>query len=317
MEEFVIHHLQEKLAATVTLSIGTLINSSKSTLGGSDYEKTDYLMVISNQNILCFAALFSHYKNDKHQMLYLNKIDTSGYSQIPGLPRTAIQGLIGFFAALNPIQVHVYCATSEQYLFHSSSSSKDKKILADRQLVAWWLKTVDVCPTQKNYIYVPGESLVTIKKMLPSNTNWNWGFAIDKGDLAEKLPAFEDDLITKGLQYSSPGATVAELMEVMDCMESAGGVRAVVTVHVDRIASKMEIKERKYSAMTEYCGGLLKHSFASEGDAKKSTINFLNENELKLTELTISNNEKSVSTESKRKSENISDITNLIKKKKK
>ncbi|KAJ3322206.1 hypothetical protein HDV06_003266 [Boothiomyces sp. JEL0866] len=152
--------------------------------------------------------------------------------------------------------------------------------------------------------------------MLPIDSNWEWGLGVPKSSLAEKLPAFEDDLITKSLQYTNPGATVDELMEVMDCMESASGVRALVTVHIDQISSTTELKERQYREMSNYCGNLLHYSFETEITAKKSTEDFIRENSLELVEFVV-NNSSLTKTEAKRKPENISDITNLIKKKKK
>ncbi|KAJ3272158.1 hypothetical protein HDV01_005923 [Terramyces sp. JEL0728] len=288
-------------------------------MGGIQYAKTDYLAVIAHQDTFAFSALFSHYSNATSNLLYLNKIDTTGYKQIPRLARTVVQGIIGYFSSLDKIEVHVYCATSEQYLFHESCESKAKNILTDRQLVSWWMKTISLHANQKNYVFVPGESIVTMKKMIPVDTIWNWGFPISANESANKLPQFEDNLITKGLQYSNPEATVGELMEVMDCMETASGVRALLTASIDKTESRYQVEDQEYHSMDQYCCNLLDYSFANEDVARKSTGEFIKENKVKMAAFSISNvlPEKSVQVEVKRKAEHIADITNLIKKKKK
>jgi hypothetical protein len=82
--------------------------------------------------------------------------------------------------------------------------------------------------TQKFWV-IPGETIHSVKRMLPS-PDWKWGLGLGMSQCAAQLPIFPDDMVKKGIEYSDPKATIEELLEVMGCMEAAAGMRAILVL---------------------------------------------------------------------------------------
>jgi hypothetical protein len=284
-------------------------------------KRRECLVTCWNKDLLVFAVLYSFYENPAN--LYIEKIDTSGYDSIVGLATTVVRGIIDFYSLTCPeLRIQIYCATAEQYLFHQSKST-DKKVLSDRDLIKWWLKVCDFM-TEK-YFVVPGESLHSVKRMMPSQ-DWKWGLGVEMNSIANQLPIFPDDMIKKGLEYADKNATVSELLEIMGCMETASGMRAIIVLKT-RTENPITSKSYTVSNYDELVATFMQYRFDTREHARNASKEFKTlvpeKNLITFTAsaASIENIKETVKPKVldiglvKRKSE-IRDLTNLVKKKK-
>ncbi len=232
------------------------------------FEKRNGLVLY--HELLHCAILYSLYIKHDMALLYIEKIDTTGLHELKGaatrLVRSLVQEMAGQYPKLN---VHVYCATSSQYLFPDSAQVKGKRIRSERNLIQWWLACLTTCWTDANpniqatsFCFMPEESMFTVKSLFPSGSidlkpsddssslKWKWGLGVDEKEKASvTLPAFSDDLVTKAMDLA-PDATVGEVMELMGVAEA--GSRALISMHftcsdatkpVDTLVSQSDFEE--------------------------------------------------------------------------
>jgi hypothetical protein len=242
-------YLQQSLHCNTKLSIGVIENDPIAyTLSKDvDSQKKEVFVTVMNDRVLLFAMLFSEYSTKDEFHLYIEKIDSSGHDHIPGLASSVVRGVLNYYVRTHrKLRVQIYCATAEQYLFHRSHHAS-KKVHSDRDLIKWWLRVVDQVGFTQKFWVVPGETILSVKRMLPS-ADWHWGLGIGMSQSASKLPLFEDDMVQKGVNYSDPNATVEEVLEVMGCMETAGGMRAILVLK----SETTEIQDRTSYKVPNY-----------------------------------------------------------------
>ncbi|KAI9355371.1 histone H3-K56 acetyltransferase [Zopfochytrium polystomum] len=147
------------------------------------------------------------------------------------------------------VHVHVFARAQPEYLFPKSSQNAAKRVLSDRQLLRWWMATLNavgsrplrgtpngsaaVSPAALTISrsacswFVPGESEASLTSLRLSvdgtsdrpsegTCKWSWGLAVE-GSLSarETIPLFEDDAKKKGIAMLEPNDSVSQLMEVM------------------------------------------------------------------------------------------------------
>lgn len=270
MNKFLANFLETNLSGSRDLTINHIITQEY------DYQlyplkkvkRQDCLVLVNSDGIAQFAALVSLYK-DEIIRIYLEKIDSSGYHPVKGLPSQTVLGILEYFSkCYDKIRMHVYCATSTQLLF-TNSSETGKTIHSDRALVRWWLRCTAKSNAKARFFYIPGETVSSTKRIVPDG--FVWGLGVDPNSNAHALPIFPDDLVKKSLEYIDPNGKVKDLLELMDCMESAAGMRALITLDLEcmpAFTASNGIELKLWYSFMDAFGNL---EFGTEKQAKDST----------------------------------------------
>jgi hypothetical protein len=224
LKEFVIKHLKSEAELTFGI-IESPMEKYQLTLDAIAEKQQTFVTCWSGEG-LAIAMLYSVYTTPSTTHLNIEKVDSSGYFHIPGLATTVVRAILDYYQQIcSHLRIQIYCASSEQYLFHLSNRCSEKRIHSDRLLIQWWLKVCDFL--SEKYWVIPGENINSVKRMLPSS-DWKWGLDVGMKSRASELPIFPDDMIKKGLEYSDTNATVADLIEILGCMETAAGMRGII-----------------------------------------------------------------------------------------
>ena len=261
---------------------------------------------------------------DPTTYLYLDKLDTTGFQRTGGFVRQLASNTVGYFASIyNQLHVHVYCATSSEYLF--PKSARDKAVLTDCDLIRWWIKTLSTTTTIppetsiERFWFVPGESETWFKNT--SGTDWKWGLAADN---LVNLPRFEDDLITKTFQYSET-RSISKFMDLMGAMET-GSSRALISLKISNKAPQdTNAGNNKQVDWTEFMQIWYQQSYDTNDNATKSTTkveSFLKSKRIPSQSIkacpdAIKENSNENKTVESKKRIQVQDISGLIKRKKK
>jgi hypothetical protein len=335
MEQFVQSYLKT-LQATATLSTSIVTNETYdySIFKGKNALKRDGLLFISNNSILTFAILFSEYTTHDCTFLYIDKLDSTGYESVSFLATVVVRAVVDYYASVcSKLHVQIYGATADQYLFHKSNSSKNKRIRTDSELIKWWLRTVHEMSSdfEKNWI-VPGETNASAARLLPAANGWKWGLGIKDTEPASKLAIFPDDLVKKGVEYSDPKATVGEVIEVMSCLEASSQLRVIISLSKDQdmtrkgLTSPNTISKKDWDLFYNTFASCSFDSLSNAKDSSKKIQSTFEKLGFSATLITLSNenNQETVQPKDvpvniiqglvKRKPE-IRDLTNLVKKK--
>ena len=247
-----------------------------------DYNCRKFMVLVSNFNVYTVAVTFSIYtrigecSGSLENYLYIEKIDTSGYCQVPRLASTLASSIVEYFSSrIINLNVHLYCATAEQYLFHSSCKNPLKIVKSDVGLIQWWSKCLSTSlQPQEKYLYLIGETFNSAKSITNALDSYTWGLGFPLNTNCSKLPLFEDDVVTKTKKYATDGMNVGEFMEMMECVENASGRRALIRLKFNNQESggfeiENEIEMVAWIKWTQYW---LNQTFDTLINAKKSTL---------------------------------------------
>ncbi|ORX41653.1 hypothetical protein BCR36DRAFT_587862 [Piromyces finnis] len=218
--------------------------------------------------------------NEKKIVLYISKIDTSGWEVLERQPlsliRAIILGYLSYYQNLYKnsgfsVTLHLYTRAKPNYLFPTSddANNMNKHILSDTELINWWIKTLSHYPKvfipEKGFWYCPtGErigQIQTIKKednienlksQLKTDSSvcpWTWGYPFEKTALAlDSIPQFPDDpknsLIhsEKRASLINEKTTVRELFEYLAIENFSGNVSACIILEI--LSSHQKEKEK-------------------------------------------------------------------------
>ncbi|OUM69881.1 hypothetical protein PIROE2DRAFT_57137 [Piromyces sp. E2] len=235
-----------------------------------------------NKDTIFNAGIFcNEYINvsDKKVVLYISKIDTSGWESLERQPlsliRAIILGYLSYYQNLYKntgfsVTLHLYTRAKPNYLFPTSDDAKNdnKHILSDSELINWWIKTLSHYPKvfipEKGFWYCPtGEKIgqmqtimkdsimEDLKNELKINSSicqWTWGYPFEKTAFAlETIPQFPDDpknsLIhsEKRASLINEKTTVREFFEYLAIENFSGSVSACMILN---ILSSQEGKEK-------------------------------------------------------------------------
>ncbi|ORZ20733.1 histone H3-K56 acetyltransferase [Absidia repens] len=148
--------------------------------------------------------------------IYISKIDTTGSILARGVTRRLVQAYVASQQQqVGPCSIHVFARAQPQYLFPHSANDPSKRVLTDRQLVAWWRTTLsnkdlysmggddNSSVTTTPFWIVPGVdeqgALYDIgqKQRLVGDhgvVTWRYGYPYAGDALAkDTIPRFEDD----------------------------------------------------------------------------------------------------------------------------
>jgi len=234
----------------------------------------------SNNETIFNAGIFcNEYINvkEKKVILYISKIDTSGWETLERQPLSLIRALLlgylryyqNFYKNTGfSVTLHLYTRAKPNYLFPTSddANNTEKHVLTDSELINWWIKTLSHYPKifipEKGYWYCPtGERIGQMQTITKENNNqdinnllksdtsvcqWTWGYPFIKTALAlETIPQFPDDP-KNSLLHSEKRAslihektTVRELFEYLAIENFSGSVSACIILNI------IEPKEEK------------------------------------------------------------------------
>jgi len=222
---------------------------------------------IFNAGIFCNEYINTH---DKKVILYISKIDTSGWETLERQPlsliRAIILGYLSYYQNLYKntgfsVTLHLYTRAKPNYLFPTSDDAKNvnKHVLTDSELINWWIKTLSHFPKvfipEKGFWYCPtGErigqmqtimkedNIDDLKDKLKSDSSicqWTWGYPFEKTAFAlETIPQFPDDP-KNSLIHSEKRAslihektTVREFFEYLAIENFSGSVSACMILNI-------------------------------------------------------------------------------------
>ncbi|WVW80265.1 hypothetical protein I302_102243 [Kwoniella bestiolae CBS 10118] len=109
---------------------------SSSQPAGSHNPPKQVLVSAISANLYTFPSSI----NTSSSILYISKIDSSGYSPsaLP-LTRLLIVSFLNYFLIqLNNVRIQLFARSQNQYLFANSSNSGKKKVLSGAGLCRWW-----------------------------------------------------------------------------------------------------------------------------------------------------------------------------------
>ncbi|QRV86580.1 regulator of Ty1 transposition protein [Ceratobasidium sp. AG-Ba] len=162
-----------KLPGSRALTLHVLLSSPQRELELFPYSKIERNQKINSQNILLLVAESSAqsapgatdpasaprifvaaleatlylFPGTSSSILYIGKIDTTGFSQTtPSPARTLARATIDYYSRSDTrppecgqrVWVHLFARAQSQYLFPDSSLWKAKRVLGDAGLVRWW-----------------------------------------------------------------------------------------------------------------------------------------------------------------------------------
>jgi hypothetical protein len=236
-------------------------NKNRNKLDEKNYD------TIFNSGILC-----NEYINleENKVILYISKIDTSGWENLKRQPlsliRAIILGYLSYYQNLYKdtgvsVTLHLYTRAKPNYLFPTSddANNTDKHVLTDSELINWWIKTLSHYPKvfipESGYWYCPtGERIGHLQTVMNENHNediknalkintsicpWTWGYPFEKSSYAlETIPQFPDDP-KNSLLHSKKRAslihertTVREFFEYLAIENLSGTVSACMILNI-------------------------------------------------------------------------------------
>ncbi|PHZ07972.1 uncharacterized protein RHIMIDRAFT_302256 [Rhizopus microsporus ATCC 52813] len=172
-------------------------------------------------------------KQDKiEHMIYISKVDTTMTTEeTRGVTR---QLVLAYLASLpSNTTVFVFARAQPQYLFANSAKNTNKAALSDRDLVSWWLHTLNRAPNaEKGWWFVPGvedesSALIEIgarKRQWEAAFDWTYGSSYSPDAKAlDVIPRFEDDAKARFLKdHIDDDLSVKGFWELLAFSEECG-----------------------------------------------------------------------------------------------
>lgn len=227
--------------------------------GDKEVEMLVYGLAVSEFRFTNTAVKEGNTTTNITTLVYLEKIDSTGYGNLPSisstpkatttLARALVHGYLDFArsglvnakdSSHHRVLVHIFGRAQPQYLFPESARNSSKHVLDDRGLLRWWRKTLSTYATVNDdkgkskaigkWLFVPGEDRfpMFLNDTVDPSTNWKYGLPYPSNAVARKvIPKFPDDaktkLFTSGIA-ESPTTTVQEFLELLSSTgEFAGG----------------------------------------------------------------------------------------------
>ncbi|KAI9139690.1 histone acetylation protein-domain-containing protein [Paraphysoderma sedebokerense] len=293
MEDYISHYLHKLPDSTqLTLNICTTENSKETgslfkSIPPSSVSCRRQLILLSQthpttkKDVVIFGLTAYEYTIDNplitsespeydyplpRYLIFIDRIDSTGYSTIPSASsphisasRAVVLGYLSYAFTIyekSKTQLHVYAKVSEQYLFPESGKNGSKYAIADRELIAWWKKTLSLLPplpftpvpsrsetstssnsSLKGFYLIPSHTLVSSSRLLSSSTSDNssiqWSYGVPYPSTAKAsaaLPLLPDDdkgrylTETKSKLFDDTNnVTVGEFFEVIGEIKARSG----------------------------------------------------------------------------------------------
>lgn len=183
-----------------------------------------------------YEYVLSQEKSQDKYIVYISKVDTT-MNKYKGLTARLVQAYIASLPSST--SVFVFARAQPEYLFAESAKNTSKSVLNDRQLVSWWLSTLNkVSVPCEGWWSVPGiddqnSALIEIgarkREWQASHLiKWNYGTSYSKDAKAcQVIPRFDDDAkarLLKSLHSSgnNDDMTVEDFWNILSIGEECG-----------------------------------------------------------------------------------------------
>ncbi|KAI8340909.1 histone H3-K56 acetyltransferase [Chlamydoabsidia padenii] len=224
--------------------------------------------------------------------IYISKIDTTGSILARGVTRRLVQAYVASQKQLlkpsETCRVHVFARAQPQYLFPESAKDGSKRVLNDRQLVAWWYATL-TSDNDKAYWIVPGvadeqEARYDSGVCNKDTTRWNYGSPYPNQTQAKDvIPRFEDDGKARYLStllHDSAALTVEDFWTLLGYSEECGAGKLTAIFMVDLSHNKTNrdhtppslIEDEQYTSLWNYLMDLDFHDDQANLESTKKLL---------------------------------------------
>ena len=207
--EIVKCNLESKLAGTRTLDVKTLISNFtqikqqlfpfNNSISNPDIKKI--LIAFTESETLSSAIEVHLYKLEDKVILYVSKVDSTGFGKTPSPISIAVESIIEWskLSFKLDIWLHIFARAQNAYIFPNSEKNGKKRVLTDTQLQRWWKRTLDDVKPKSKWLFLPGYTQDEASGIIKCDNNWIYSnphqSSTDLKDrkLSSLIPYFDDD----------------------------------------------------------------------------------------------------------------------------
>ncbi|EIM21610.1 hypothetical protein WALSEDRAFT_57405 [Wallemia mellicola CBS 633.66] len=207
--EIVKCNLESKLAGNRTLDVKTLISNFTqikqqlfpfdNSISNPDIKKI--LIAFTESETLSSAIEVHLYKLEDKVILYVSKVDSTGFGKTPSPISIAVESIIEWskLSFKLDIWLHIFARAQNAYIFPNSEKNGKKRVLTDTQLQRWWKRTLDDLKPKSKWLFLPGYTQDEAAGIIKCDNNWIYGnphqSITDLKDrkLSSLIPYFDDD----------------------------------------------------------------------------------------------------------------------------
>lgn len=216
LQEILVDKLKSDLPGYRKLKVCTLISNpthckpplypySQDLLSNPPFQKLliTFAELNDNDSLVFTCSTEIHvYHLDKKFLIYVSKVDTTGYGKSPSPLNVAIESVLEYYNKMdeNIVWVSVFARAQHAYLFPNSDKNDKKRVLSDSQLQKWWKLTLNNLNFDKKWFFLPGYTKDEASSILKCDNGWIYGNPYQSLDfnnfdnkLSNLIPNFDDD----------------------------------------------------------------------------------------------------------------------------
>lgn len=207
--EIVKRNLESKLAGNRTLDVKTLISNFtqikqqlfpfNNSISNPDIKKI--LIAFTESETLSSAIEVHLYKLEDKVILYVSKVDSTGFGKTPSPISIAVESIIEWskLSFKLDIWLHIFARAQNAYIFPNSEKNGKKRVLTDTQLQRWWKRTLDDLKPKSKWLLLPGYTQDEATGIIRCDNNWIYSnphqstTELKDRKLSSLIPYFDDD----------------------------------------------------------------------------------------------------------------------------
>lgn len=207
--EIVKRNLESKLAGNRTLDVKTLISNFtqikqqlfpfNNSISNPDIKKI--LIAFTESETLSSAIEVHLYKLEDKVILYVSKVDSTGFGKTPSPISIAVESIIEWskLSFKLDIWLHIFARAQNAYIFPNSEKNGKKRVLTDTQLQRWWKRTLDDLKPKSKWLFLPGYTQDEATGIIRCDNNWIYSnphqstTELKDRKLSSLIPYFDDD----------------------------------------------------------------------------------------------------------------------------
>lgn len=159
------------------------------------------LIAFAEYDTLSSAIELHLFKLNDRVLIYVSKVDSTGFGLTPSPMSIAIESVIHWAKVAFNLQVwlHIFSRAQNAYIFPNSEKNGKKRVLSDMQLQRWWKQTLDNLTPFRRWLFLPGFSQEEAIGIIKVDNDWIYGNPHQSNqeskyrNLSSLIPYFEDD----------------------------------------------------------------------------------------------------------------------------